>query len=119
MLNPVISYNYKSSNIYFQARRCKISKCHADCCYNAPLPLYYLEKYKDKIVNKVYRTIPLGNVPERGGFQVFPVTILKSLKHKCPFLTAENKCNIYEDRPLICKEYGTEDSGTLYCNLMK
>lgn len=46
------------------------------------------------------------------------VKLMKSLKEKinkaplrndyifhCPFLNNENKCNIYEDRPFICRQY--------------
>lgn len=25
--------------------------------------------------------------------------------HTCPFLNANNKCDIYEDRPMICKSF--------------
>ena len=34
---------------------------------------------------------------------------------KCPFLREDLKCNIYEDRPSVCKEYGSEKVECLTC----
>jgi len=31
-----------------------------------------------------------------------------SLANRCKYLTAENRCEIYEDRPIICRNYGRE-----------
>ena len=33
--------------------KCDISKCHASCCYNAPLPKKYIFALKNRIVNPV------------------------------------------------------------------
>lgn len=121
MLNAVNSYSYSNNVVSFRGRpRCNIRKCKADCCYNAPIPAYLLDKYKDKIVNPVIKQIPMCNLPDQGGLQVIPLTgFVKFLKSKCPFLKNDLKCNIYENRPLICKEYGTskDPKSTAFCNL--
>lgn len=31
--------------------------------------------------------------------------LIKDWYIRCPFLNGNNKCDIYEDRPLICREY--------------
>lgn len=31
----------------------------------------------------------------------------KGLNYPCPYLTKNNKCEIYEDRPIICRLFGT------------
>lgn len=119
MINP-ISLNYSTRNVNFTARHkvCNILKCQADCCNNAPLPLDLLSTYKTKIVNPVITIEPLGFA--EGRLFGFPITNPKNLfKNKCPFLTPKNTCNIYENRPLICKEYGTLDEPDCHCNLQE
>jgi len=66
----------------FECKKC------GKCCSNL-LPLTQKEietmrKLKDKI-NKM----PLK----------------KDYEHDCPFLGNDNKCNIYNDRPFICRQY--------------
>lgn len=110
--NNVVSFSGKP--------RCLITKCKADCCYNAPIPRYLLDIYKDKIVNPVHGFYEMCNIPSQGGPQVIPITnLINKIKNKCPFLTKECKCNIYDNRPKICQEYGTskDKSSTNYCNL--
>ena len=108
MLN-ISSYNYQNNVVAFNGRpRCDIFKCHANCCMNAPIPESYLSKYSDKVVNPVIKTVEMGNIPSQGGKQIIPITTLFNLlKNKCPFLRSDYRCNIYENRPQICREYGT------------
>ena len=111
---------YRNVVSFSGSPKCLIEKCKADCCYNAPIPKYLLDTYKDKIVNPVFALFPGPNIPSRGGRQVIPATnLLNRLRNKCPFLTKECKCNIYNDRPQICREYGTsrDKSSTLFCDL--
>jgi Fe-S-cluster containining protein len=35
--------------------------------------------------------------------------------HRCPFLTYDLKCNIYEDRPFVCREFGKESHLMMKC----
>ena len=106
----------KNVNFYGSPKLCNIFKCKANCCKNAPLPLDLLEIHKDKIVNTVAFTKPMGLVD--GKLWGFPVTNIKNLfENKCPFLTKANRCNIYEHRPKICREYGTLDTPSCRCHL--
>jgi len=34
---------------------------------------------------------------------------------RCPFLTKEWKCNIYDDRPFVCREFGKESHLMMHC----
>lgn len=90
--------------------KCRTYKCKAACCYNVPFENGELGKYADKIVNMV-----LGTTPMFGA--VFPITANDPKKNKCPFLRADYKCNIYENRPDICRKMGTVDK--MPCNLIK
>ncbi len=36
--------------------------------------------------------------------------------HRCPFLTYDLKCNIYENRPFVCREFGKESHERLKCS---
>lgn len=69
-------------------------KCKADCCGPVMFPIALFEKHKPniKVQYKAYEDSEI----------VFPVT--EDLK--CVFLE-NNKCIIYEDRPDVCKDYGT------------
>ena len=66
-------------------------KC-GSCCSNY-LPLSKSEKAKLKNIVKTRKLKPI----ERP-FDSYPGLT-------CPFLDNNNKCSIYEDRPLICKNY--------------
>ena len=82
--------------------KCRIYKCKARCCYNVPFANGELEKYADKIVNKVLLT---ENPPMLHG-AILPWTDPNWLKNKCPFLRNDHLCNIYEHRPEICRSFG-------------
>lgn len=66
-----------------------------ECCGIVPIPTIVWNKNKNKI-QKFIKTIHASEV------FVFPIT--EDLK--CCFLSKENKCMIYDDRPDICKRYG-------------
>lgn len=79
--------------------RCRISKCHAHCCYNIPFEKHELERYESLIVNPVLFTIPMG--PADVAF-----TNEDPNENKCPFLRSDYKCNIYDMRPDVCRKFG-------------
>lgn len=79
--------------------KCRTHKCHACCCYNIPFDRGELERHKDKIVNPVKFVLPM-----MGASVAF--TDEKPERNKCPFLRADYKCNIYEDRPDVCRKFG-------------
>lgn len=90
--------------------KCRTYKCKAHCCYNVPFENGELEAYADKIVNPVIdRMEVLG--------AVVPLTSDSTKTNKCPFLRTDYKCNIYENRPDICRKFGQIDK--LKCNLIK
>jgi Fe-S-cluster containining protein len=35
-----------------------------------------------------------------------PLTVLKSKHAECPYLDAMGRCEVYRDRPMICRLYG-------------
>lgn len=63
-------------------------KCCGNCCSNF-LPLRKEEIHRMKKLAKKENRHPL----------------LKNWYERCPFLNNNNKCDIYENRPLICREY--------------
>lgn len=75
--------------------KCK-SGCKAECCGNVPLPKTLIKKNKAKIHRK-YDKVEL----DRG--LVYPITKDGS----CIFLNKDFDCEIYIERPFICKMYGT------------
>lgn len=103
--------------------KCKVSKCDAKCCYNVPFIGNELEKYADKIVTPVVDTTEWSN----GAVMPWTVTVgdkssmlataLAMKKNKCPFLRTDHLCNIYGNRPEICRLYGEIDE--LKCKYRK
>ena len=83
-------------------KKCRTYKCKARCCYNVPFEEGELDKYADKMVNPV-----LGVVPILGA--MVPLTGASLEKNKCPFLRADFLCNIYENRPEVCRKMGEVD----------
>lgn len=59
-----------------------------NCCSNF-LPLTSLE------INKLKRLAKKENI----------LSVRNDWYSRCPFLNNQNKCDIYEDRPLICREF--------------
>lgn len=129
--------------------KCYIPKCKAICCAEAPIPIDFLPKHKDKVTRKIFEVINFGKNDPRDTFDsvIFnttgnPIRVLgidqngqkivgipreivekmqlksqeqiealinhyKKYKHYCPFLTDFGRCNVYSERPPICREFGT------------
>ena len=82
--------------------KCRTNICRASCCYNLMFLKNELDRFKDKIVNPVLFT-------ESHGPAVVAFTVddpLDFMHNKCPFLRADYKCNIYENRPEVCRQFG-------------
>lgn len=90
--------------------KCRLSKCNARCCYNIPFDKGELDIFADKIVNRVLYTLPL-----KGALWAF--TNENPKLNKCPFLRKDCKCNIYENRPEVCRLFGEIDK--LSCRFLK
>lgn len=98
--------------------KCRTYKCHAACCYNIVLPCGMMERFADKIVTPViYRSLLPVN-PEFPPSE-FVNTSFDSKNNKCPFLRKDCKCNIYEDRPDICRRFGDGSHPMLVCEFLK
>ena len=80
--------------------KCNTKVCKAKCCYSVPLDAQEHLAFADKIVNPILTVLPLD------GRAVVPMTDPDPSKNKCPFLTADYKCNIYEHRPAVCRKFG-------------
>jgi Fe-S-cluster containining protein len=90
---------------------CHTNICKARCCYNVPLDAQEHLAFADKIVN------PIVSVLKLDGRAVVPMTDPYPSKNKCPFLTADYKCNIYEHRPAVCRKFG--EIPQLKCKYLK
>ena len=95
--------------------KCDISKCKATCCYNAPLPKNYLTALKNRIVNPVKEILVIDNENMKGEVMCYPITDHNPDKNKCPFLTENCRCNIYDRRPPICRKFGNGSEPLLTC----
>lgn len=96
---------------------CKPSKCRASCCHNIPLPLGYLQRFADKIVNEVLYTEHLGGTAELPDSEL-AVTSENLQDNRCPFLKRNCKCAIYADRPQICRMFGETDHPLMKCRYL-
>lgn len=85
-------------------------RCKAECCSDiTPLPLDIYERNQDKIVRE-----PLE-------FEKMPGTemmMVNTSSHKCVFLNEDFTCNIYDERPPICKTFGDESHPMMFCSYM-
>src|SRR5258708_3968345 len=100
------------------------AQCKAACCGIAPMPLDIFERNKDKIVQQP-GSIERFNGPDipddlqnisvqeikKDVEMVLPIT--KNLK--CCFLNEDFSCNIYDDRPRICRKFGDESHIFMTC----
>lgn len=75
-------------------------KCKADCCGIIPIDKKIYNRHKHKLWYKVFLLLP--------GLAKEFYTIC-TFKGKCPFLDKKYKCMIYEDRPFVCRKYGSGD----------
>ena len=98
--------------------KCDISKCHASCCYNAPLPKKYIFALKNRIVNPVKEILVIDDENMKGEVMCYPITDHNPDKNKCPFLTENCRCNIYDRRPPICKKFGNGTEPLLTCSFL-
>ena len=80
-------------------KKCLLHKCDAHCCYNIAFEHGELERFQSRIVNPVLGFTPFGGVR-------IAMTDWNLDKNKCPFLRSDRKCNIYENRPEICRKFG-------------
>jgi len=112
-----VIYSYPGKN--FDCSK-MVKKCEALCCHCVPLEKDRFERNKHRIVNKDFKLLALGKSHNEFGEQkeyVLPLT--EDLR--CPFNDPKNgfKCNIYDDRPQVCKVYGNGKANCTSCPFYK
>jgi Fe-S-cluster containining protein len=78
----------------------KDGRCKGDCCQIIPFPKKAYEKFQHKstkIVTKI--------VEWEGNLLKSKKMLIGTKDKKCVFLTKEYKCNIYKNRPAVCKKF--------------
>ena len=84
------------------------SKCHAECCNDlTPIPKELYEKNVQLVVNKILEIKPL-----------YDALRIQTESGKCCFLNADFTCNIYENRPELCRKFGDESHPMMKCRWM-
>ena len=79
--------------------------CKSECCSLVPIDKALWEKNQDKVQQKPSEILEMGhNV-------IVPITP----NMKCPFLSPDLSCAIYDDRPEVCKLFGNESHINLTC----
>ena len=81
-------------------KKCHINLCKASCCYNVPFKRGFIKAHEGAIIN------PIKAFQELHGGLELPITDVGQ-KNKCPFLRSDCRCNIYHDRPDVCKLMAT------------
>ncbi len=89
---------------------CSAGICNADCCGVIPFDRDLIKRNTKNVCSPVVEYIDVG---KEG---VVPMTS----DLKCLFLDrGTNRCSIYEERPQVCKDYGTGVSEDLLCPHLK
>lgn len=83
--------------------------CKSGCCGYVPIDKVVWERNQSNVQTLV------KEVMEMGDGAVLPLTY----SGKCPFLTAELACAIYDERPEVCRLFGNETHINLTCSYQK
>ncbi len=90
------------------------SKCQAMCCKCAPIEKEIYERNRDKLVRPVLEEHEFegyDKLEKTNKMLLLPVT----KDGYCPFLHSDFRCGIEQDKPSICKKYGSEEDPNLRC----
>jgi hypothetical protein len=90
------------------------SKCKAMCCMAAPIEKEVYERNRHRLVRKTLQEIEFDGFDQLDGKVKTLITPVTEDMH-CPFLREDLLCNIYDDRPAVCKHYGSEAVPCLRC----
>jgi Fe-S-cluster containining protein len=83
-------------------------QCQAYCCGPVPVSKEVYQKNLARRCRMVVKEIEVGDG------MIFPDTGTK----QCVFLSQDLQCQIYEDRPKTCNEFGKIDSPLMQCPFM-
>ena len=73
---------------------------------------------KNRIITPVKEILVIDNENMKGEVMCYPITDHNPDKNKCPFLTENCRCNIYDRRPPICKKFGNGTEPLLTCSFL-
>lgn len=89
-------------------------KCKAMCCKLAPIEKEIYERNRDRLVREVLEENEWdGYDPLEKKVKSLVLPFTKDMY--CPFLNQDLSCNIYEDRPHVCRTYGDESHHCMQC----
>lgn len=77
-----------------------------ECCD----PILLREEELDRFSDKAVREFFILRFDTPWGDMVLPVSTEDKYNRQCVFLTDDKKCNIYEERPRICRDFGIRKS---------
>lgn len=77
--------------------------CKSDCCGVVPFKKGWVEKHKADIQKQFITKHEIGR----------NLFVYETANLKCIFLTSKNRCAVYDDRPEICRLFGT-GTGTIH-----
>ena len=134
-MQMINTYTY-NTNPSFGKRHCWIPKCKARCCANAPLPKHYIDhlSIRSKAVRKIFGVIPAPPNNHYCENAVIPITkpmenyvvktgrtkdgrtiwelhtddVFSDAENYCPFINERARCNIYKQRPPVCRDFGVK-----------
>lgn len=91
-----------------------LHKCKAGCCSHAtPLPQSLIVKHADRLQRAAIKVINMGTSPFGEG----ETAVHETKDGSCVFLKPDYSCAVYEDRPHVCKEFGSEIHPYLCCTI--
>lgn len=73
-------------------------ECGAHCCKNAVMFIDSSEMRRIKALSKEFKVFCKGP-------NSWQVEMAFQKDHHCPFLTKENLCRVYDERPIACRRY--------------
>jgi Fe-S-cluster containining protein len=85
--------------------------CQAECCsHYVPLESNIIERFGHLVEKPILSTRKFDN----------DKTIFETADSKCVFLNDKYRCNIYEHRPWICREFGNPNNTSYFlkCSYM-
>lgn len=87
-------------------------QCDASCCRFAPMTRKELKAIRAKHGIPRGSTIVIKDGPRQDTYMVCRDVITG----RCAYLTDDKRCSIYEDRPKICRLYGTKEWPCNHCS---
>lgn len=100
----------------FDCSKC-LARCKADCCHGpVPMPKGFIDRHvavRPIVIRKDFGSdheiaMALDERTRNGE--------ANSVMGVCPFLGFDDRCSIYEDRPDVCREFGSESHPMMICS---